>query len=765
MKQLILTGFSLLLFGNAVFAVETDDLGIRRFSKVPAAGVHPRVLFSPEDLPAWREQVIKTHKGAAFFAKPYQSKLIDSLAAVAEGRQDKDLVQDFSKYSGPVHDLMFATMDVMVRQDAAQQAKVTKAVTNFARLVLARSKSGDKNWGAIQDHIGGVNGLKGIPTGLGQLWYRGGSSFALSYDFLFNDMTREQQALCRKALSVATKDLVSWGMGFPKGRAVSNWYGYHGEMGIMMLAIEGEDGWDPAHYQMFTNMLHNWFDTSFHPDGGGNEDGYTANTALRETTIAMIAMARRGDNLFRHPNYLPYWTWAIQSLIPGEHGGSTVSYACNAMNPYESMPTLSRWAMPGNPLVNFYYRQYKGADYSQHNNWQYADLSTLLAADWEDSAKLPLDPAKLNLPLTATFERLGLMITRSDWTGDASQLNFYCRQDAWMDRHENIDRGRFTFCALGRQWIGGPWNKVESDENETIMHINGKGQHTASVNGRMSVPNGNLIARFDSPAFTAGCMDLKRAYDWQWCNNFKNPGPGWEPESSTFEELGWIWKNAAMPRTLHGADDPDNPRYNFSGMNLWRKLANPVRFAFRTCALARGAHPYVVVIDDFQKDAQAHQYDSYLQLPQDVVLKESTSGAFILSEMAAKNQVPGKNRVLLQLLGEPALKVFVEDYSVNGPKNGKEACRRIVIRANAVSPDFKFLLYALKEGEPLPDVRADTAQGTAVVKWKDQQDEFRFARGKDGLTRLSVQRDGKKVFGGFDEIRIHPSAKPATDAR
>ena len=629
---------------------------------------------------------------------------------------------------------------------------------------MARSKSGDKNWGAIQDNIGGVKGLKGIPTGLGTLWYRGGSSFALSYDFLYNDMSKDQQALCRRALATATKDLVSWGMGYPKGRAVSNWYGYHGEMGLMMLAIEGEEGFDPAHYAMFTQMLHNWFDASFFPDGGGNEDGYTANTALRETTFSMIAMARRGDNLFRHPNYQPYWTWAIHSLIPGEHGGRTVSYACNSMNPYESMPTLSRWAMPGNPLVNCYYRQYKGADYTLNNMWQYSDMSTLLAMDWEDTDKLPADISRLKLTLTAEFPHLGLMITRSDWSGEAAQLNFYCRQDAWFDRHENIDRGRFTFCAQGRQWIGGPWNKVESTENETIVHIDGKSQLAATGNGRMSVPNGNLVARFDSPAFTAGCMDLKRAYDWQWCNSFKNPGEGWEPETSTYEELGWIWKNPAMSKSLYGGDDADNPQYSFSGLNLWRKLSNPVRFAFRSCALARGPHPYAVVIDDFQKDDKPHQYDSYLQVPKDVVLKVEEGGRCILGELDPKSNTPGSRKMLLHVLGDPSIKVFIEDYEVQGTNGSRVQGRRIVVRANAVSPDFKLLLYPLKEGEVPPVIHTDVAKETTILTWKDQRDQISFTRGKNGLTQMTVQRDGKRIFGGFDRIRIYPSAKHGVTA-
>ncbi len=718
---------------QAVQSGEVDAQGVRKFSEVPPIGVHPRVLLSPRDIPSWRERVISTHKGMAFFSKPYQSKVIDTLAAINPGATDEELLTAFPN-PGPVHDLLLATMEAIYHQDGRQKAKVAKAVTNFARVVLARSRVNppDPRWGTVKDDVNGLKGVRGISTGLGQLWYRGGESFALSYDFLYNDMSPEQQETCRLALATATKDLMSWGMGYPKGRAVTNWYGYHGEFAIMMLAIEGEEGFDQAHYDLFPQLLHNWFDSSLYPDGGGNEDGYMGNTSMREGTFAMIAMARRGDDLFHHPNYLPYWTWAVQSLIPGEHGGETVSYACNALNPYESFPTLSRWAMPGNPLVNYYFRQYKGGDYSLHNQWQYADMSTLLAMDWEDTDKLPTDPAKLNLPLTAEFARLGLMITRSDWTPDCLYLNFYCRQDAWMNRHENIDRGRFIVCADGREWIGNEWQKAPSPDNQTIIHIDGKSQD-------VKVPNGNMAARFDSPAFTAGCMDLKRSYDWQWTDSFKTPGDGWEPETSTLEELGWPWKSPAVPPALHGADDPNNPQYGFSGTNFWRKPYNPVRFAFRTCALARGAHPYVIVIDDIQKDDQKHQYDSYLQVLSDVVLNKQADGSYVLSETS------GPRKMLLRLLGNNEATVIQEKG-------------RVEIQSNSVSPDFKVLLYPFKEGQTLPAISTDPAKGTAMLKWADQQDDLSFAREKNGLTRLTIKRGGEQLFGGFTDLKIHPSA-------
>jgi hypothetical protein len=361
--------------------------------------------------------------------KRYESKFIDQLASVNSDITDEELFKMFPNGGpGANHQLLFATLDVIYHEDAKQAEYVCKAVANFARLVEARSKY-DPKWGKIKENIGDIEGNTGIPTGLGELWLRGGSDFALSYDYLYNYMDAEQRKICRSSLSLATKDLVCWGMHFPRGRGVSNWYGYHGEFGPMLLA-----------------------------------------------------MARRGENHYDRPNIRNYFKWVVLSLVPGEDTGETVGYTSSRVNPYESAPVMARWAMPGNKCVNYYLRQYKGEDYSKQNRWQYAPMSTLFCMNWEESEDLPLDMAKLGLPITAVFDYQGLFITRSDWSDDAAYLNILARQDAWYDRHENVDRGRFVFAALGRRWaVDRYWGMALGSENHSLVHIDGSAQAEAKV--------------------------------------------------------------------------------------------------------------------------------------------------------------------------------------------------------------------------------------------------------------------------------------------
>ena len=59
-----------------------NENGVRKFSAAPPVGIHPRVLMSPEDLPGWRKEGIKTYRGKTFFKTRFKSKRIDTLAAI-----------------------------------------------------------------------------------------------------------------------------------------------------------------------------------------------------------------------------------------------------------------------------------------------------------------------------------------------------------------------------------------------------------------------------------------------------------------------------------------------------------------------------------------------------------------------------------------------------------------------------------------------------------------------------------------------------------
>ena len=684
-----------------------DELGVRVFSPVPEPGVHPRVLMSPEDPPAWRDSVINTYRGKTFYSKRYQSPLIKKLAQLDPGLAGEELLKAYPHGDpGSNHHMLFAAMDVMYHEDRVQAQRVCKAIANFGRVILARQKYAPQ-WGKITEDIGDIQGLDGIAAGLGHLWYRGGADFALAYDYLHPTMSEVQRDICRKAISAATEDLVTWGMGFPRGRAVSNWYAYHGELGPMLLAIEGEAGFRADKWDTFRTAIRNWVQVQIYDTGGANEDGYVGNLALREGQFTLIAMARRGENLYRLPALQNYWKWAVLSLVPGERTGRTVGYSSACLDPYESSPVLARWAMPGNPWLNYYFRQFKGEGYNQNNRWQYAQMSTLFCMNWEDTENLPLKMEQLDLPVTAAFDYQGLFITRSDWSDDALYLNMLARHDAWYDRHENVDRGRFVFAALGRKWaIDRPWGQATKSTDHSLVHIDGAAQAEAQV-GRGKAPNANLVASGDlgdnEPVVSFGVMDLSNAYNWLWAHSWDKPGPDWEPETRSFEDLGWPWKRPGQPQALYGHDHEDRPRYNFRGCNLWRAPNNPVEFCWRTGLLVRGDMPYAVIVDDVKKDAESHTYEWLMPLPDDVdfvPLDMAPRGACLLVEKHEKREghypALGSRRLLVLPQGPGQAQVKLEEYVASYSRGQAIKARRLVISRTAVDGRFRVVLMPLR---------------------------------------------------------------------
>ena len=113
--------------------------------------------------------------------------------------------------------------------------------------------------------------------------------------------------------------------------------------------------------------------------------------------------------------------------------------------------------------------------------------------------------------------------------------------------------GRFVFAALGRRWaVDRPWGQAMKSSDHNLVHIDGLAQAEAKV-GRGKAPNARLIQHGDvggseaDAVLSYAVMDLKNAYDWLWAHSWEQPGEGWEPETRSFEELGWTWNRPGQP--------------------------------------------------------------------------------------------------------------------------------------------------------------------------------------------------------------------------
>jgi hypothetical protein len=306
-------------------------------------------------------------------------------------------------------------------------------------------------------------------------------------------------------------------------------------------------------------------------------------------------------------------------------------------------------------------------------------------------------------------------------------------------------------------------HRAGRSEDHSLVHIDGRGQAEASV-GRGKVPNARLLAHGDlgdHPILSYGIMDLSNAYNWLWTHSWERPGPDWEPETRSFEELGWRWQRPGQPPALHGHDNPRRPQYNFRGCNVWRAPNNRVEYCWRTGVLVRGDGPYALIVDDVKKDAETHRYDWYIPVPGDlefVPLAGEPKGRFMLvekdEERVGDRPALGSRRLLVLPLGPGDPTVRPEQYAA--PKGYK--AHRMVISRDEVEGRFRVLLYPFRttidpearDADELFDrhplgAEMPMAERTPTgfrIETAERSDEWHLAPPEDGRSRLRLERAG-----------------------
>jgi hypothetical protein len=222
-----------------------------------------------------------------------------------------------------------------------------------------------------------------------------------------------------------------------------------------------------------------------------------------------------------------------------------------------------------------------------------------------------------------------------------------------------------------------------------------------------------------------------------------------------------------------------------------------VQKAFRTAGLIRGAHPYALVIDDIQKDDQPHDYTWYMTLEYDVQIAEidkpddhemdiiltgsdptqakavgvgvNNSRGPLDPKLGDISKVPtGQPMLLVRFLNynntdstkiatEAKEPTILEDTPPPDPKGHYlQRVRRLAVPVHAVSPDFKVLLYAYDQGNPLPTT-AWSGNKAVTVSWPDQQDQVTFSMADSGKTNVTITRGNKSLVEIHNPVPEFPA--------
>jgi hypothetical protein len=769
-----------------------------RLGKVPPPGVHPRILISPEQLPDLRRRLKETGTGKALYAtlqmringaihnpNDWSSQLYDKLAAgdvegaTAFVKAHNGFPAGIGHYQPWLYGIVLESFDAMITGDKARGQKVAAALTTYVRLIqpsmdrLLSAPLGDDVWRAKIS--GPVTGT--LPSEQGVREEIGGQLIGYAYDFSYNFMTGEQRGVVRGLIARATNGKVWMGARLPHHFRNWNWIMVAMGQPLLSLSIEGEKGYDPRVYKMGVQIARDYMTYAITENGFSTEAvGYTQ-FGLVWGNPFMVAAARRGDNLLVQNHHRAMMDWYLHTMEPSmDHWTSHGDGADGG----PAIWTLSMWHYfyPGDAKAAFLWQTLLKSSGEKFLSGNFHLVEPMLwATDEPGDSEDYAEGAKLNLPLTLFDPTRSSLIARSAWNKDAAMMEFECRTDSVGSSHEHADRGSFTFAAMGRSWAKENFRSVETRHRNCIL-IDGAGE------GFWPGPGKWLGLKQDGGILIAAC-DAKPAYDSWWPKEIvtENPDtflrfnyPRWESFRS--EALDFRNKYGAEPVER---DQRPSVVAHWTGFEkgdprMWdedtwpvRLSHNPVQRAFRSVVFNGGEHPWLLVVDDIQKDDTERLYEWLMQTGMNTEIASIKDNDIILCDATVKRDESGivkpskgDRELLVRVLNmnDPAkphnyqnrpsfrLETFerkdtLSPESVKGALSGSRSFgmdKRLVIASRSTAPDFRILLYPIREGDPLPVTSWNDDRTRLTIGSGSQKDTFSLVKNPEGRAEITVAK-------------------------
>jgi hypothetical protein len=764
---------------------------------VPAPGVHPRIFFSPEDLPEIRKR-IKEDRGAqeawknilafsnaikltydenADYAKPdwangdwhihgrtaelhriggYGRNREDYFGLLAAGKNpEKTYGTSPSSFYFPA---AIEAYRCLIEDDAQGARTLAKAVETALLLEQERRKS-DK---PVQP---------GQPPKPSTPRYAA-CNLGLIYDFIYNWMSPEQKKLIHDELVLLSSWADNYGSFNNAEASRSNWATFT-YWAWDLMAIEGEPGFNDLKFLGLYRGWRNFFNYSFFDSGAA----YEAEGKLLFGMDAVVAYDRVAPKyglelLSQHPLVRAHYArFTALSVLPTQDKyaifdilGSMGGGLCTPQD-----LVVAHYLYPNDATIDFVYRTTVGDDYRTLPMPGHSWNNLITCGIFATSHNPQITPEKLNLPLSFFCGQRAMMMTRSSWDKNATMLTMHVRGAS--GGHPYPDRNGIMLAAQGRTWVTIPGKDIGGWAMNTVLI--GGGEQTPTTPAR-------VVDYVDEPNATFMTGDAKYCWDWVWrvagknkqgapitredvLNNNVDTGLSWELLDQCFNDFAYtksereIYKKPLKLSAHWIAPDGVLSPY-------MRQVNSPVLRCFRTAGIVRGPRPYVLVVDDVQRDAMPERYDWNLTLSADVVeLKESkglggADGDIIL---AGKESLqtdgalkPGEPALLIRLLaceGKPALEI-----GQHGRTN------LLSLHTVAVSPGFKVMLHAFRAGDPLPKTAWDASRKSVSVAFPEQTDVISFTPSASGKTDLAVTRGGSLLAKVNKPVA--PLGDPGSDA-
>lgn len=747
-----------------VMPIAFDYTGIRNIEHVPAPYVHPRIFFGPSEIPEIRNRMLTTTSGIEVMKQihayttlihlsynpggynhnssygldafghryidnagywnshDYYYKLIAQDPTALDGTDNKRKSLMASVMACEAYEcLMYTGMtDPDTGLDYDDRAiDLATAMTYWATLVLNDPLLTSNNYNLF-----------------------GGESMALCYDLNYNNMTTGQQDTVRMALAAIASTSPLYGGTTVPYATTSNWVGLNTFELIHNLAIEDETGYNSSlveeYMRSYMNFLtYGWYESGVPYEGMGKNYQFVA---------MLVAMSKRGYSLLGHPHVKTFGTEFLPNVIqPYGHafistdvwGGTGWDDEIGGYKFHPNDVVGLKWAFPNEPSIDFVWRNYiekahnlssTGYVYQQipptsntyHNHLV---MSAIFAQDYQTGNWETQNAAAIpNLDFFGP-ER-GLAIFRSGHNQDAMMMHYHCRMD--LGGHTHGDRNGFALSSLGRIWVPKPFgpNYQETDYHSCVL-IDDTGIFITQKDGKKARQPGIVLDYQSGSDYSTVAGDATYAYSWEWHwdpkvagqdHSWLNNGLGWTEVTETWNDFRY----QQGPYYYH-----DTPFYDYAdwrdGDKFERMIKRPhlpMNKVYRTAAMFKGNHPFVVFADDVEMDNNTHNYKWLMPLADDLQMEsytvDTTTACNHQMDIIIGETNGGTRKMLVRVLGNTGMPTGTNPYTEIIPE-GNNSLQRLVIESNTVTADFKILAYTYDAGDPIPQTVWNTTKDELIV--------------------------------------------------